>query len=103
MRTLVIAIAALLAPAAVNAQQLGERLPGQRAETGMPRDSGRAKGARACPQYGPGFVRVEGTSTCVRLGGEVRFEYGIAGGRRSATTGTRSSVGVELDARTETE
>jgi len=32
--------------------------------------------AKPCPEYGEGFVRVEGTSSCVKVGGYVRFEAG---------------------------
>lgn len=103
MRALTMALALLLAPAAGHAQQLGERLPGQRSETGMPRGAAREPGMRPCPQYGPGFVRIEGSQTCVRLGGEVRFEYGFGGRRSGNATGARSGAMIELDARTETE
>lgn len=101
MRILILAII-LLSPAAVSAQLLGERLPGQRAERGMPRGALRESGVRPCPQYGPGFVRLNGAQGCVRVGGEVRFEYGV-GGRRGMGSGTRAGALVELDARTETE
>jgi hypothetical protein len=35
--------------------------------------------ANPCAQYGPGFVQVEGTTTCIKVGGGVTFE---SGGRR---------------------
>lgn len=104
MRTVVLALMALILPAGASAQQLGERLPGQRAETGMPGGKARKEGLRPCPQYGPGFVKMDGSNTCVRLSGEVQFEYGVGGGRRgSGATGTRTGAMVELDARSETE
>ena len=31
---------------------------------------------KACAEYGEGFRRVEGTSTCVKIGGYVRFQTG---------------------------
>lgn len=31
---------------------------------------------KACPEYGPGFVRVEGSNTCVKVGGYIRIEAG---------------------------
>lgn len=37
------------------------------------------KGARAvnsCTGYGPGFVKVDGTETCVKLGGGIGIETG---------------------------
>jgi hypothetical protein len=104
MRPLALALMVTLLPASVAAQQLGERLPGQRAEPGMPRSAARADAPRPCPQYGPGFVRLEGSAACVRLGGHVRFEYGLGAGRgaHGSTSGMRSGAGVELDARAPT-
>jgi len=32
-----------------------------------------------CAAYGPGFTSVEGTNTCVRIGGHVRVEFGSHG------------------------
>ena len=32
--------------------------------------------AKACAEYGEGFRQVEGTSTCVKIGGYVRFQTG---------------------------
>ena len=39
------------------------------------------KGARAgnsCAAYGPGFVKADGTDTCVKLGGGIGIETGRA-------------------------
>jgi len=57
-------------------------LPGRgkpRAETLRPAQTDRA--ARPCPEYGPGFVRVEGSSLCVRAGGSVQIEFGKSSSR----------------------
>jgi hypothetical protein len=35
--------------------------------------------ANPCAQYGPGFVQVKGTTTCVRTGGYVRTDTVIQG------------------------
>lgn len=32
--------------------------------------------AKPCAEYGEGYRRVEGTSTCVKIGGYVRFQTG---------------------------
>jgi hypothetical protein len=34
---------------------------------------GRANG-NACAAYGPGFVKIDGTDTCARIGGAVRLD-----------------------------
>ncbi len=47
-----------------------------------PRDSGRAalppSKINRCAEFGPGFVMVEGSSTCVKLGGAIS----VGGGAR---------------------
>jgi hypothetical protein len=65
--------------------------------------------ARPCPQFGPGWIAVPETRTCVRIGGKVVAEYGASAkplhsrpGREDLTGfGTRARVKVE--ARTETD
>lgn len=90
----------LLTAASTQAQSIGEPLPGR----GPVKE--RAKPARAdinaarpCPEYGPGFVRVEGSSLCVRAGGSVRVDFG-----KSSRSGYGSSAGglVQLEGRGET-
>jgi hypothetical protein len=34
-----------------------------------------------CAAYGPGFARVEGSQTCVHVGGYVRIDAGATAGR----------------------
>ena len=101
----------LMPGASALAQQIGERLPGQKSDysaSNMP--SGRAskamQGASPCPEYGPGFVRMAGSNTCMRAGGKVMYEYGMTGNRRSdlaPTTGSRSAFTAEFESRTDTE
>jgi hypothetical protein len=35
--------------------------------------------ANSCAEYGPGFVKVEGSSTCVKIGGSI--SVGVGGSR----------------------
>ncbi len=37
--------------------------------------------ATGCEWAGPGFAKVDGSDTCVRVGGSVRAEYGATVGR----------------------
>jgi len=32
---------------------------------------------KSCPEFGPGFVRVEGSTSCVRVGGGISVEGGM--------------------------
>ncbi|WP_332683456.1 hypothetical protein [Bosea sp. (in: a-proteobacteria)] len=73
---LVLAIFAL--PATAGAQAIGEPIPGHGPARSKPSAAppAPAQAARPCPEYGPGFVRVAGSSACVRVGGGVRVEFG---------------------------
>ena len=69
-------------PALALAQQTG-----QQSSTKLP-PSGKVlplKGAardNACAEYGAGFVRVEGSGTCVKVGGYMRIDAGAHAGAR---------------------
>jgi hypothetical protein len=63
---------------------------------------GLVSAARECPQYGPGFVQVPGTATCVRVGGRVTSEYGTSTRRSTRGAGFGSSGRVAVDTRTDT-
>ena len=60
--------------------------------------------ARACPRYGPGFVEMPGTTSCIRIGGRVRAEAGgsISRERRADRTGLGASARLSVDTRTDT-
>ena len=57
-------LAVLAVAGAAQAQDLPQGRPGQRAA------------ASRCAVYGPGFVPVAGSDTCIKIGGHVRVEYG---------------------------
>jgi len=42
----------------------------------------KSAGGNPCAAFGPGFVKVEGTDTCVKVGGAVRVDVGGAVGAR---------------------
>jgi hypothetical protein len=66
----------LLSASAASAQQFRDDKPGKPAKTLPLRP---AKAANPCAEYGAGFVRVEGSSTCVKIGGS--FGVGVGGSR----------------------
>jgi hypothetical protein len=59
------------------AQQLREGKPDKPAKT-LPLRPAKAA-ANPCAEYGAGFVRVEGSSTCVKIGGSL--SVGVGGSR----------------------
>ena len=62
--------------------------------------------ARACPQYGAGFVEVPGTTTCIRIGGRVRADYVATSSPRTISrdqiAGFGPSASVSADVRADT-
>lgn len=72
--------ATLLSAGPASAQQLDSRKLHATAKDDVPRSS-IAKAAKPCAEYGPGFVRVEGTSTCVQIGGSISVGVGARTGR----------------------
>ena len=81
MRKSLLAIVAVLLPVAVFAQQ------GNGRNFQTPPDAGRALSSRTttrsnpCASFGPGFVKVEGSDTCVKLGGGIGVGGAMTNGR----------------------
>ncbi len=67
--------------------------------------------ARPCPRFGPGWIEVSGSQTCVRIGGRVVAEYGTSaktvrpgsGRHGERLNGFSSRANVRAEARTETD
>ena len=91
------AFAVLLLTTGAQAQSIGEPIPGRGTvkERANPARAD-ARPMRPCPEYGPGFVRVDGSSFCVRAGGSVRVDVG-----KSSRSGYGTSTGalVQLEGR----
>ena len=83
MRNILLAITLAMWPATT---AMAEATRGQQRD--KPATSGRQlplKGAgagNACAAYGAGFVKVEGTGTCVQIGGSVAIGGGTSSGGR---------------------
>jgi hypothetical protein len=78
MRTIFpVIVLAVLSASAAPAQQSGDGKPGKPA-TAVPLRPAKAA-ANPCAEYGAGFVRVEGSSTCIKIGGS--FGVGVGGSR----------------------
>jgi len=86
---------------AVSAQSIGEPLPRKSApyEASAKPAPKAGAAARPCPEYGAGFVRVEGSAFCVRAGGSVRAEFGKSS---RSSYGSRADGLVYLESRGET-
>ena len=88
-----ILLATLGLPAFAAAQSIGEPIPGRGPAKTRPAAAPlpSKQATRPCPEYGPGFVRIEGSSSCVRIGGGVRAEFG-----KSSRNGFGSSADAML-------
>jgi hypothetical protein len=64
MQRIIIATVAAMLPTGIAAAELPKKT------TAPPRD---AK-VRPCPAYGAGFVRIDGSTTCIKIGGSISVE-----------------------------
>ena len=76
---LVIAVMTVLPASQVAAQQPRPSKSARPVPSSQQHQLKSAGAGNSCALYGAGFVRVEGTATCVRTGGAV--SVGIGGGR----------------------
>ena len=86
--------------------QIAQPIPQQRGVLAQPMIKQSPRAAMlACPEYGPGFFRQPGSSTCLRVSGQVRGEAGVRqrGSALQDSTGFNARARVMLDARTPTE
>jgi hypothetical protein len=79
---LLIVVVSLLVSPAIAQSSSPPKIPKQ-AQSGKTLPMKRASSANSCAAYGAGFVKVEGSDTCVHIGGSISVETGGAiGGRR---------------------
>jgi hypothetical protein len=74
----VIAVVALLPAWSVAAEQPRTQKPDRPAASGRQLPPKGAAAGNSCAPYGPGFVRVAGTETCVKVGGAVSVGIGAS-------------------------
>jgi hypothetical protein len=81
-KSLLIMMAVALASAAAAAEQPRPRKADRAATSGQLLPMKRSNSANACAEYGAGFVRIEGTNTCIKIGGAVSVGAGVSSGAR---------------------
>jgi hypothetical protein len=75
MRTIFsVIVLAVLSISAASAQQSRDGKPNKQAKSLSPRPAKAA--ANPCAEYGAGFVRIEGSSTCMKIGGSIGVGVG---------------------------
>jgi hypothetical protein len=84
MRKSLLAIAALMLTgvAALAAEQSGQQKSGKAAPAGKLLPLKRATSGNSCAAYGAGFVKLEGSDTCIKIGGAVSIGAGTSAGSR---------------------
>lgn len=58
------------------AQTRGSHIHDRDIKTEQRTEKAGSSARKSCPEYGPGFVRVEGSSSCVRIGGGIGVDVG---------------------------
>jgi hypothetical protein len=84
MRKSLLAIAALILTgvAALAAEQTGQQKSGKAAPAGKLLPLKGATSGNSCAAYGAGFVKIEGSDTCIKIGGAVGVGAGTSAGSR---------------------
>ena len=79
MRKSLLVIAALLLPAfGALAQQPGHQKSEKASASGKTLPLKGASSSNSCAAYGPGFVKLEGSDTCVKVGGAISIGVGTS-------------------------
>jgi hypothetical protein len=81
-KSLLVLFAMVLPSVAAFAEQSRPPKPDKAATSGKLLPLKRSNSANACAEYGAGFVRIEGTNTCMKIGGAVSVGAGVSGGSR---------------------
>jgi hypothetical protein len=81
-KSLLVVLAAVTSASVALAGQPGNRKPDKAATSGRLLPSKGATSGNSCAAYGAGFVKVEGTDTCMRIGGAVGIGAGTSTGSR---------------------
>jgi hypothetical protein len=79
-KTLLVIALAVLPASAVLAEQPGSQKPDPFTSSGKLLPVKGASTGNSCAAYGPGFVKIEGTGTCVKIGGAVSIGVGSSVG-----------------------
>jgi len=81
-KSLLVMMAVVLASIAARAEQPRLEKADKAAPSGKSLPLKRPNSANACAEYGAGFVKVEGTNTCMKIGGAVSVGAGVSSGSR---------------------
>lgn len=80
MRKSHLVIIVLALPSIAAAEQLRLAKPDKTTASDKPLPVKRS--SNACAEYGAGFVKIEGTNTCMKIGGAISVGAGVSSGSR---------------------
>jgi len=81
-KSLLVMMAVVLASIAARAEQPRLEKADKAAPSSKSLPLKRPNSANACAEFGAGFVKIEGTNTCMKIGGAVSVGAGMSGGSR---------------------
>ena len=81
-KSLLVMIAVGLPAVAAFAEQPRSHKPHKPATAAKLLPLKRSNSANACAEYGAGFVKIEGTTTCMKIGGAISVGAGVSSGSR---------------------
>ena len=81
-KSLLIMMAVWLPAVAAFAEQPRSRKPDKSATAVKQLPLKRSNPTNACTEYGAGFVKIEGTNTCMKIGGAIGVGAGVSSGSR---------------------
>jgi hypothetical protein len=81
-KSLLVIMVVVLPSVAAAEQQPRLQKPDKAATSGKLLPLKRSNSANACAEYGPGFVKIEGANTCMKIGGAVSVGAGVSSGSR---------------------
>jgi hypothetical protein len=81
-KSLLVMIALVLASIAARAEQPRLQKADKAATSNKLLPLKRSNSANACAEYGAGFVKIEATNTCMKIGGAVSVGAGASSGSR---------------------
>lgn len=81
-KSLLVMMTVLLTSVPALAEQLRLQKSDKAATPGRALPLKRPGSANACAEYGAGFIRIEGTNTCMKIGGAISVGAGVSTGSR---------------------
>jgi hypothetical protein len=77
-KSLLLIVAVVLPASATFAEQIRVPKSEKAATSGKVLPLKGARSANSCAEYGAGFVKIEGSNTCVKIGGAVSIGTGVS-------------------------